>query len=158
MDPIRFSIGGKMVKVFSREQIEELKINPYVNAISETQISFTEVFKKQFYEQKKCGTPLRQIFEAHGINPDYLGDSRITAISHRINIQAKRTDGFRDLRKDNKRKPRKIGTSVEDRLANLESRVAYLEAENDFLKRLRDAEREEQKAVKKKLRQTQNTK
>lgn len=150
MDSITIACGGQMVKAFSREQIEELRINPYVDAISETQISFTEVFKKQFYEQKKRGIPLRQIFENHGINPDYLGNSRITAISHRINIQAARTEGFRDLRKDNKRKPRKAGTSIDDRLANLECRVAYLEAENDFLKRLRDAEREERREYKKK--------
>ena len=154
-----FYWGGQVVKAFTDEQITELSSNRYVEYISRTTISFTMEFKQLFYEQKQQGKALRQILSEHGINPEYLGEKRIISLSGRINKMAVRTDGFKDLRANNKRQvsiPK--DTSIEARISRLESKVAYLEAENEFLKKIRDADRQAQKEHRLKQKHVQNIK
>lgn len=142
-----FIWGGQVVKkLFTKEEILELRDNPYVASISEETITFTDEFKRIFYEQKQSGVKIRDIFNNHGISPDVIGEGRISSFSWRINKMARRTNGFTDLRCNNKRQSRS-GTpeTLEDRVRQLEGELEYTKQIVEFLKKIQMAVEEKKK-------------
>ena len=133
--------GGQVVKkLFTKQEVIELRDNPYVASISEGTITFTDDFKRIFYEQKQAGVKIRDIFEKHGISPDVLGEGRISSFSWRVNKMAKRTNGFTDMRCNNKRQSRKnTPETLEDRVRLLEGELEYTKQVVEFLKKIQMA-------------------
>lgn len=128
---------------FTKEQVDLLKVNPYVKSISTSTIRFTEEFKKYFYEHYHSGMTARQLFIKCNIDPDILGESRIEGFRYTLNKQAKRESGFTDTRTANSRKPAKDGEiTAESRLKQLEHELAYTRQEVEFLKKLQMADME----------------
>ena len=128
---------------FTEDQIRCLELNHYVSNVSKTTVKFTTEFKKYFYERHSAGIPVIMIFAECGIDPQILGESRISGFCYTVNKQAKRDSGFMDQRQDNYRRPQKQeNETVEQRVKQLEHELAYTRQEVEFLKKLQMADME----------------
>ena len=78
------------------EQVTELLKNRYVKSATQNTVRFTEEFKRYFYQKHTSGMMVRSIFLECGIDPDVLGESRISGFCHTINKQAMRDPQFRE--------------------------------------------------------------
>ena len=138
----------------SQREIAELKKNPCVASVTANTVQFTEAFKKLAYDAKVSGTPVSQTMREHGIDPDILGESRVSGFSYTLTKKAKQENGFTDGRKENYRRPPKTGEeTVEQRVRQLENELAYTRQEVEFLKKLQAANMEAQKRWESKHRQ-----
>jgi hypothetical protein len=128
-------------RIFTSEQIEDLKRNPNVKNCSERSILYSNDFKikavKQYKEEGLTGS---EIFNLAGFDSKIIGKKtgkECLKCWNRIDKQ-KGTAGLEiDQRKGRSgRQTKKVLTEV-DRIKRLEAEVAYLKAENDFLIKLR---------------------
>ena len=125
------------------EQVNQLLKNRYVKSATQNSVRFTEEFKRYFYQKHTSGMTVRSIFLEYGIDPDVLGESRISGFCHTVNVQAKRDTGFSDNRQNNYRRPPKSeDETVESRIKQLEHELAYTRQEVEFLKKLQMADME----------------
>jgi len=128
---------------FTKEQMDLLRENHYVKSVSSSTVRFTEEFKRYFYQKHSSGTPAWRIFTESGIDPEILGESRISGFCYTLNKQAKRESGFSDNRQNNYRRPAKDGNeTMETRIKQLEHELAYTRQEVEFLKKLQKADME----------------
>ena len=128
---------------FTKEQMDHLRVNHYVQSISESTIRYTEEFKRYFYQKANEGVSARQIFTECGIDPEIIGQSRIDGFRYYLNKKMKRGEGFFDKRQNNyRRSPNKGEESVDDRIRQLEHELAYTRQEVEFLKKLQMADME----------------
>ena len=119
------------------EQVIQLLKNRYVKSATQNSVRFTEEFKRYFYQKHTSGMTVRSIFLECGIDPDVLGESRISGFCHTVNVQAKRDTGFSDNRQNNYRRlPKSEDETVESRIKQLEHELAYTRQEVEFLKKL----------------------
>lgn len=138
----------------SRREVEALRRNPYVAAVSSTTVKFTEEFKQIIYEGKQRGVSVSETLRKNGIDPEVLGPSRVEGLSYSLNKKAKRESSFADRRSENYRRPPKTGEeTVEQRIRQLENELAYTRQEVEFLKKLQAANMEAQKQWESKHRQ-----
>lgn len=137
-----------MGKKLTSEERDILRKSPHVSQIIGERISFTPEFKRMAYREMLDGKTLRTILFEHGINPDMLGDSRIWGIAEKLRKNADREEGFADRRKQNQRRPAKETKeqSLESKIEQLEHELAYTRQEVEFLKKIRMADLEAQKA------------
>lgn len=128
---------------FTKEQVERLGSSRYVAAVSNTTVRFTAEFKKHFLEERRAGKEVREIFRECGIDPDILGEKRISGFCYQVNKKANQNEDFSDKREGNHRKKTEgeAGT-VEERISRLENELAYTRQEVEFLKKLRAADME----------------
>ena len=139
---------------FSQQEIEHLMKNPYVKKVTVNSIMFTEEFKRLVYEEKHDGKSISEIMRSCQIDPEILGESRISGFTYTLNKKAKTEDGFTDQRHSNYHRPAKDGKeSVEQRIKQLENELAYTRQEVEFLKKLQTANMEAQRRWKSKHRQ-----
>lgn len=127
--------------VFTDEQIEELKRNPYVISVTSKYINYSEKFKELFLEDYSNGMSPIDIFKKYGFDPDTLGEQRRHNFVKRIKRQSQRLDGFKDMRKVNSGHPRTKDLTSEERIQQLHHKINILKQENDFLKRVRSINR-----------------
>lgn len=131
---------------FTKEQMDQLRVNQYVKSVSSSTIKFTESFKRYFYEQITSGKTALKIFIECGIEPEMLGESRIAGFCYTLRKYAKRESGFTDNRNNNYRRPPKTGSeTVEARIKHIEHELAYTRQEVEFLKKLQMADMEARK-------------
>lgn len=117
----------------TKEHVDQLNRNHYVKSASPNTVRFTEEFKRYFYQKHTSGTTVRSIFLECGIDPDILGESRISGFCHTVNKQSKRDSGFADNRQNNYRHPPKSDDeTVETRIRQLEHELAYTRQEVEF--------------------------
>lgn len=127
---------------FTEAEVFELRNNSYVEKVSTSSITYTKSFKEYFILKHNQGIQPMEIFRSADFNPTMLGRSRINNASSRWRRQALRESGLKDTRKDNSGRPRTSDLSEVEELNLLKNQVAYLKAENEFLKKLEQAERE----------------
>ena len=80
-------------KLFSEEEIDELRASPYVESVTSRCVMFTPEFKKKAYNEL-TSKGMREIFEDFGINTAALGKSRIYGFREKFEIVGKRKEGF----------------------------------------------------------------
>ena len=130
----------------SRREVEQLRCNPHIASASTTTVRFTEEFKQLAYNRKLKGIPVVETMRQCGINPELLGESRVSGFCYQLNKKAKQKSGFTDGRSENYRRPPKTGEeTVEQRLKQLEHELAYTRQEVEFLKQLQAANTEAQR-------------
>lgn len=120
------------------EYVEELKKHCYVQAASAWSVSFAPEFKQLAYNEYIRGKSIRDIFTEAGFNIDILGAKRLQNFRNDIVKRASENIGFESERAS------KTPLTEEQMLKKLrafEHRIAYLEQENDFLKKIRSAEK-----------------
>lgn len=126
-----------------KEYVEKLNDHPYVAQATEWMVSFTSEFKKIAYDEYYSGKNMREIFTDAGFNVEILGDKRLRNFRNLIVKKGESESGFEDGRKDNCRKePKSTEAQLARRIRELEHRNAYLEQENEFLKKIQSVEKD----------------
>lgn len=132
--------------------VDELNANPYVEKATAWSVTFTEEFKRKAYEEYSQGKSMRDIFTDCGFDVRKLGRGRIQNFRNRLMSRSDDEHGFADRRKDKSlQTPPGTEAQMMKRIRELEHRNAYLEQENDFLKKIHFPEEScDGKAVKQK--------
>lgn len=126
----------------SKEFVKELNVNPYVLKATEWSVTFTAEFKQFAYDEYYKGKSTKEIFTEAGFDYEKLGDKRLQNFRNKMMAQAERECGFEDQRRNNGRKEaQSTEAQLEKKIKQLEHRLAYLEQENDFLKKIQEAEK-----------------
>ena len=124
-----------------RETVKKLNENPNVRKATEWTVSFTPEFKQQAYDEYYAGKSMRQIFAEAGLDVEQLGEKRLQNFRNKLVEKAAKENGFVDGRSTNSHKaPQSTEAQMAKRIRELEHRNAYLEQENDFLKKIRSLE------------------
>lgn len=123
-------------KVFTNEEVEMLRSNPYTYAVTPHILSFTKEFKELFWEEYQAGAIPRQILEKHGYPADVLGRQRIWGIAHTIKGQYYSGEGFREGSRPKNSSPSNDCKTMEETVKQLQSEVQYLRQEIEFLKKI----------------------
>lgn len=132
-------------KLFTDEEVELLRMNPYVESVACRSVTFTPKFKEKAYVDLKNGMKMRDIFLRYGIDPEILGDTRIRGAQARLEEQSRRPEGFENLQKEGKRKSEVPERTLQKQLRELQHELAYTRQEVEFLKKIRAADLEAQK-------------
>ena len=127
----------RTTKRIPKEYVEKLKEHPYVERVTERSISYTPEFKRIAYEEYCSGKNIRNVFKDAGFDVELLGTSRINSFRERITASAESNPEFEDQRKSSSRKELNTEAQMAKRIRELEHLNAYLEQENEFLKKIR---------------------
>ncbi len=124
---------------YSPEQLHILGNNPNVAKCSSKSITYSKEFKlravKQYYEE---GLGPTEIFQKAGFDLHIIGRQKPKSCLKRWrNIY--KSKGHKELLQDNRGKQggRKSKAREPDDPEYLQAKIAYLEAENDFLRKLK---------------------
>ena len=127
---------------FTKDQVEFLSKNKYVVKVSEKAITYSEEFKNIFISEYENGLYPRMIFEKYGFPFKILGKRRIDSCSKRWRRQAKREECLSDTRKGHSGRPLERNLSEEENITRLKNKIAILEQENAYLKKIRLIEKD----------------
>lgn len=130
--------------VFTDEQIETMRSNPYTLFVSPNQLRFTLEFKERFMELLIAGKTLRGIFLELGYDPDVIGHSRMGNISGRIQKEAKSPEGLHEGNKKRFTKPADGNYDdlpIDEALSRMKHEILYLRQEIQFIKKIIKAEK-----------------
>lgn len=130
------------VNYFTKDQVEFLSKNKYTVQVSKKAITYSEEFKNIFINEYENGLSSRMIFEKHGFPFKILGKNRIDSCSKRWRKQTKREEGLSDTRKGHSGRPLERNLSEEENIARLKNKIAILEQENAYLKKIRLIEKD----------------
>lgn len=120
---------------FTEEQQSELRKNPYIKNVSLKSITYTIEFKTKFEEEYRTGKLPSQILADMGIDHRILGKRRKDSLVARIKLYELRPEGCEDTRKNNTGRPSTKELTNAERIERLEHKIAYLNQENEFLKK-----------------------
>ncbi len=130
-------------KVFSPEEIEILRANPYTERVTAEQISFTLAFKEEFWRLSVEGCTGNIAFRKLGYDPDILGFERVHNITKRIRRAAQTPEGIKGKARSRMRisKENFSGAELEkmsrrESELRLQSEIVYLQQQMAFLKKL----------------------
>ncbi len=86
-----------MANLFTKEQQEILRANPYTLSVSERQIRFTaEIKRRLLSEIAKSGVTYKQAFPNLGYDPELLGKSRMLSTVSNTRAQVSSPQGLHD--------------------------------------------------------------
>ena len=112
---------------FTEKQLKKLRNNENVIDIVNEKIYYTEEFKEKAIQEYKQGKTARQIFEEAGFN--LLEISDVPDYASRILSKWRK-------KKDNIHYPKIKVKESKTKYQKMAARLEYLEAENEFLKKL----------------------
>ncbi len=139
------------IKVFTEEEIKQLKMNPNVKRVSSKSIVYTLEFKINFMHEYRGGKMPRQIFKENGFDVDIIGMKRIEQCATRWKRQYE--DGgvvsLEDSRKNNRGRYKHETQTKEQEVEELKAKIALIELEIDMLKKLDVSERRHGKEIRK---------
>ena len=125
-----------------KEYVKELNEHRYVEQATEWSVSFTAEFKQKAYDEYYRGKSMREIFTEAGLDVAKLGEKRLRNFRNQLMAKANEKTGFADKRKDKSlQAPLSTEAQMMKRIRELEHRNAYLEQENDFLKKIQELEK-----------------
>lgn len=133
--------------MFNQEQINELLENRNVSKCSAKSITYKKEFKlfaiKKYYDD---GYSPQMIFEEAGFDLNVIGKERPKECLGRWR-RIYNNKGKKELIKENRgkaggRKAKIKFKNQEEEIEYLKTKIAYIEAENDFLAKLRGLKRE----------------
>ena len=128
---------------FPKEYVEELNKHPCVDKATEWTISFTPEFKQRAYDEYSRGKSMREIFTDEGFSVEQLGVKRLENFRNKLIRKAETDISFVDKRKSKElQSPPSTEAQMMKRIRELEHRNAYLEQENEFLKKIQELEKE----------------
>jgi transposase len=132
--------------LFTEYQIKELEKNPNVLRASERSITYHPDFKMKAVLENQKGKLPSQIFLEYGFSLELIGKKQPKRCLQRWRETYEKL-GEAGLQTERRGKastgrPSSKELSVEERLKKAEMRIKFLEAENDFLKKLEELERQ----------------
>lgn len=126
-----------------KESVRKLQEHPYVAKATEWSVCFTPEFKRMAYEAYCSGKSMREIFIEAGIDVEILGKKRLQNFSNKLMEKSEENPSFEDRRRSNSsKKEQSTESQMAKRIKELEHRNAYLEQENEFLKKIRSVEKD----------------
>ena len=128
-------------------EVKQLSKNPYVRSVSTKAITYTDAFKQLFISENNKGKLPREIFEECGFDVTVIGIQRVHSSGKRwrAGYQENGVLGLQDTRSQSSGRPLKRELTLEEKYAKLEAQNALLKAENELLKKIRFAERGQNK-------------
>ena len=130
-------------KLFTEEQQQLLRQNPYIYSVTETRITLTKEFKELFMTAYKAGESPRKILEDHSFDISIIGERRIWSISQHIRTEYKKYGNFHEGycprgEAANHDAPTDAAKPVSeaDEIKQLRHEVDYLKQEMEFLKKI----------------------
>lgn len=81
-------------KLFTEEQQQLLRQNPYIYSVTETRITLIKEFKGIFMAVYKAGESPRKIFKDHGFDISIIRERRIWGISQHIRAEYQKHGEF----------------------------------------------------------------
>lgn len=127
---------------FTEEQQKELRENPYIKKVSEKAITYTREFKERFAKEYSSGKIPSQILANMGIDSRILGKRRKDGLVAMMRKCELRPEGFEDTRKTKSGRSSTKDLSSDEKIKHLEQKIAYLNQENEFLKKNIQMDRE----------------
>lgn len=127
---------------FTQDQIKELLQNPNVETCSEKSISYNKDFKVLAIKQKQNGLSNMEIFKQAGFNVGLIGRETPERCLHSWK-KVFNNKGLNELsietrgRSKGGGRPRVNWQNEKEKIKYLETQIAYLKVENDFLAKLR---------------------
>ena len=123
-------------KLFTEQELELLRKNPYVKKVSSKSITYTEEFREFFVNMYNLSKKPTEIFIIAGFDPKMLGYQRIKQASERFRAMEKRIDGLKDMRSENSGRLLERELSDDEKIAKLENENKKLRQELEFLKKM----------------------
>ena len=81
-------------KKFTPEEISILRKNKYVLDVSPSIVHFSAEFKQEFWDALMQGKLPREIVKNLGVDPEILGESRLSGLKTMIRNEVKKGNGF----------------------------------------------------------------
>lgn len=128
-------------KKFTEEEMNHLRASPYVLDVSPSIVHFSAEFKELFWNSVLKGKQLREIVIELGIDPDIIGETRLSGLKIMIRNEVRAGKGFRDLKTFGSYL--KDYTDPEAKVQYLEQQLAYKDQEIEFLKKIVSLGRED---------------
>lgn len=124
-------------KLFSEEQIQVLRQNPFVYDVTQTRLLLTKEFKQIFIDEYNKGTSPREILTDHGFDISIIGERRIWSISQRIREEYKKHGAFHEgYRRSCQSESNSVPATEQDELQALRHELDYVKQEIEFLKKI----------------------
>lgn len=136
--------------IFSKEDINKLKDNPYILNITEKAITYADEFKEKFIESYNKGTTPTEIFRRCEISPEIIGQKRIDTFSYRVKQKIKNGKLLEDDRKGKSGRPKTKHLSKDEEIQQLKHKIQYQEQQIEFLKKISFVEKKAKWASSKK--------
>lgn len=130
-------------RLFTQEEIDILKANPYTLFVSEHSIRFTLAFKQCFWLKRQAGERLQNIFKDLGYDIEILGIERIKNIATRIRKESLSQEGLHEnnsLRKFHPDQETFDNLPHDEAMVQMQHELLYLRQELDFIKKIIKAE------------------
>jgi len=126
-----------MRTIFSGEELAKLRQNPCVFNCTERSINYTHEFKKRALELHAEGVGAKEIWRRAGFDTSKWKKHyfRLTIRDWKRIVKKNGIEGFSKL--GGIQFDRGLNKTDKDRVKRLELQIKYLEAENDFLAKLR---------------------
>jgi len=126
----------------TKEYVKELRENPNVEKATEWTVRFTPEFKQRAYSEYYRGKSTKEIFAEAGLDVEKLGEKRLQNFRMCLMEKAEKGNGFSDKRTEREgRAAQSTEAQMLKKIRELEHRNAYLEQENDFLKKIQELEK-----------------
>ncbi|GEN44725.1 hypothetical protein AHA02nite_05010 [Alkalibacillus haloalkaliphilus] len=136
-------------RIFNAKQMEQLEQNPNVDKASDRSISYRSDFKIRAVKENLQGKGPQQIFTENGFDLKVIGSKKPGECLKRWRATYNKYGeiGFQTERrgKGSTGRPAEKELTSEQKLKKAEARIAYLEGEVDFLKKLEELERQAMK-------------
>lgn len=123
-------------KLFTEEQQQLLRQNPYIYSVTETRITLTKEFKEIFMTAYKAGESPRKILENHGFDISIIGERRIWSISQHIRTEYQKYGEFHEGYGPRGTSATHPVLAEADEIRQLRHEVDYLKQEMEFLKKI----------------------
>ena len=124
-------------KIFSAEEQQLLRENPYTLKVTSRQIWFTKEFKVEFCKRYELGALPREVFVALGYDPKVVGDYRINSFQSRIRTRAMSGEEFTEGRAQRPRGLHSVSDKNDEAtFIRIQHELLYLRQEVEFLKKI----------------------
>lgn len=130
-------------KIFTPEEVEALRANPYTASVTPEIIRFTDSFKQEFWRLSVEGCTGNIAFRKLGYDPEILGFERVHNITKRIRRAAKTPAGLRKGGKGRMRISKEFFTNAKledmsrrESEQRMKNEIVYLQQQIAFLKKL----------------------
>ena len=122
--------------LFTDAQVKKLSKNKWIKRITKKGITYTDEFKYKLVKECEDYKKFPQdVFKECDIDPDIVGERRISNSAHRWRKQLKSTGKIIDTRTTNSGNTLKRELSDKEKLEQAEAKIKLLEAENELLKK-----------------------
>lgn len=122
--------------LFTDAQVKKLSKNKWIKNITNKGITYSDEFKYKLVKECENYKKFPQdVFRECGINPEIVGERRISNSAHRWRKQLNSIGKIIDTRKGASGRPLEHELSDKEKLEQAEAKIKLLEAENELLKK-----------------------